>query len=182
MINKQVLLIGLFLVLFTSSASGLQYNMARYILKGSDSPSKLSAYVNRTIPIDSGLRATDYWFFLEEKTADGSSKLPRKDDQSKLQIGDKFGCYIKYETKRRSLEFRAELSGPASLAHFHPKGQRVKFSDDEKRVFVENTINEDDESYGYFFTLDPGDPKGRYELKCYLEDKLIVIHPFELTK
>ena len=115
------------------------------------------------------LKTTDTWFFIGHGKPILANETQRLDSSRPiLHIGQSFGCMTDFEPINESLYLVAELRGPESLRHFHPEATSVAFSADNLSVISTLEIDGNQGSTGFWYSVDPGDPLGQYELTCKL--------------
>ncbi len=124
------------------------------------------------VQIASDLTVEGQWFFVEETDSSGSVLLRRSTSHS-VKVGQHFGCVLKFVTTRKELRVRSELRGPGSLEHFHRRDDRVTISQDRHSLIAEVEIDGIGGATGYWWSVDPGDPLGEYEMRIWLDGTLV---------
>jgi hypothetical protein len=90
-----------------------------------------------------------------------------------VEIGSVFTCLLDVPINGKSARLKAVLHGPVPIPHFTPTAEEVTFSEDSQTVTTENEITPYRRATGYWFSVDPGDPVGRYDYSCFVDDVLV---------
>jgi hypothetical protein len=119
------------------------------------------------------LRVSESSCFIDKR--DSNEKTKRVEFRGgTVSLGQKFGCVVGFWTSRKRVLLRSELRGPGSLvSSSHPKADSVTYSEDGQSVFTELNVDPRKEFTGYWWSLDPADPRGEYEMRIWLEGNLI---------
>lgn len=104
-----------------------------------------------------------------------TTKVPFKDGQS-------FGWVIQLDTKRDVVKWREELRLPSAPQSWQADEQSGKHSvsADRKTSILEREARVENGVIFNFWSIAPGDPKGRYTMRVMLEGMLVSTFEFDV--
>lgn len=104
-----------------------------------------------------------------------ATKVPFKEGQS-------FGWVIQLDTKRDTVKWREELRLPSAPQSWQADEQSGKHtvSADRKTSILEREAKVENGVIFNFWSIAPGDPKGRYTLRVMLEGMLVSSFEFDV--
>ena len=104
-----------------------------------------------------------------------TTKVPFKEGQS-------FGWVIELDTKRDTVKWREELRLPSAPQSWQADEQSGKHtvSSDRRTSILEREVKVENGVIFNFWSIAPGDPKGRYTLRVMLEGMLVSSFEFDV--
>ena len=101
------------------------------------------------------------------------TKEPRFEPTEKVPLkpGQSFGWVIELQTQKPKIKWREEFALPAPPQSWGPteKQDKRRISEDKKMSVIEREVEVDRGLIFNFWTLAPGDPAGRYEIRVFVE-------------
>jgi hypothetical protein len=169
---------GLILILFSSLANAQMPGGS-----GTPPPAKPTRTTKPAAPGkvgDSKVTVTDKWFFV---TPANKKQQGRKKTILMVVHSDQdFGIDVKFKTSKKSVNLKIKLSVPKQAANFPCltcKPGEFKIVDDKTVIVNQNIDATSGESY-FFWGIGAEDPRGKYELTFWLDDKPVDAYKFEV--
>ena len=129
---------------------------------------------------DSKVTVTDKWFFVTPASKKQQSR--KKTILMVVHSDQDFGFDVKFKTSKKSVNLKIKLSVPKQAANFPCltcKPGEFKIVDDNTVTVNQNIDGTSGESY-FFWGIGAEDPRGKYELSFWLDDKPVDAYKFEV--
>lgn len=92
-----------------------------------------------------------------------------------------YGWIIQLETKKPRIRWREEFTLPSAPATWGDREtQKNSISGDGRVSVIEREVEPEDGLISNFWSVAPGDPKGRYVIRVIIEDTLERVFEFEV--